>query len=45
MIIICLSINLLGTCLPGSSIDDDPTKTLKFKPVYKYNKWNSNCVS
>lgn len=30
---------------PKSSIDDDPTRTPRFTPAYKYNKWDSNRAS
>lgn len=30
---------------PKSTIDDDPTKTPRFTPAYKYNKWDSNRAS
>lgn len=30
---------------PKRSIDDDPTRTPRFTPAYKYNKWDSNRAS
>lgn len=30
---------------PKSSIDDDPTRTPRFTPAYKYNKWDSHRAS
>lgn len=30
---------------PRTSIDDDPTRTPRFTPAYKYNKWDSHRAS
>jgi len=45
MIKICHNINLLGACPPRSSFENDPIKTPRFTPAYKYNIYNSNRVS